>query len=74
MINIIVVEDNETIRKGLKMLINETDNYNCIADYAKCELMIKNLSKLNPDVLLIDIGLPGMNGIEGIIHAKKIIA
>ena len=73
MINVVVVEDNDTIRDGLKILIDGTDGYHCLAVYNKCELMLKNLKKLNPDVILMDIGLPGMNGIEGIKKAKEIL-
>ncbi len=74
MINVVVVEDNDTIREGLKILIDGTEGYRCLASFDKCELMLKNLKKLNPDVLLMDIGLPGMNGIEGIKEAKTILS
>jgi DNA-binding NarL/FixJ family response regulator len=73
MIKVIVVEDNDTIREGLKILIDGTEGYGCIALYPRCESMLKNLAKLKPDVLLMDIGLPGMNGIEGIKQAKAIM-
>ena len=73
MIKVVVVEDNDSIREGLKILINGTEGYNCIACYSDCEAMLKNIKKLNPDVLLMDIGLPGMNGIEGIKKVKLII-
>ncbi len=73
MIKVIVVEDNDTIREGLKILIDGTPGYSCIASYPKCESMLKNLEKQNPDVLLMDIGLPGMNGIEGIKQSKAIL-
>ncbi len=73
MINIVVVEDNDTIREGLKILIDGTKEYTCLQVYAKCETLLKDLKNLNPDILLIDIGLPGMNGIEGIKHIKAIL-
>jgi DNA-binding NarL/FixJ family response regulator len=73
MIKVIVVEDNDTIREGLKILIDGTEGYGCIALYSRCETMLKNLAKLKPDVLLMDIGLPGMNGIEGIKQSKAIL-
>ncbi len=73
MINIIVVEDNETIREGLKILIDSTKGYNCIAAYSGCDAMLKSIKKQSPDVLLIDIGLPGMNGIEGIKQVKSLL-
>ena len=73
MINVAVVEDNDTIREGLKLLIDETEGYSCLAAFPKCETMMKNIKNYNPDVLLIDIGLPDMSGIEGIRHVKDIL-
>lgn len=72
MITVIVVEDNDAIREGLKILIDGTEDYKCLAAFPDCEGMLKNLEKLNPDVVLMDIGLPGMSGIEGIKKAKVI--
>ncbi len=72
MIKVVVVEDNDAIREGLKILIDGTEGYSCVAVYSRCDVMLKNLEKLNPDVMLMDIGLPGMNGIEGIKKAKLI--
>ncbi|MDR3628536.1 MAG: response regulator transcription factor [Ignavibacteriaceae bacterium] len=73
MIKVIVVEDNDAIREGLKILIDGTEGYNCIVAYPRCDIMLKTLEKLNPDVLLMDLGLPGMSGIEGIKKAKAIL-
>jgi DNA-binding NarL/FixJ family response regulator len=73
MINVVVVEDNDTIREGLIILIDGTEGYNCLAAYPKCETMIKNVNRLNPDVLLIDLMLPGISGIEGIKQVKAIL-
>ena len=72
MIKVVVVEDNDTIREGLKILIDGTEGYSCVASFPKCEVMLPQLDKLEPDVMLMDIGLPGMNGIEGIKKAKII--
>lgn len=74
MINVIIVEDNETIRNGLKEFLNVTDKYKCIADYPNCEDLLKHLPELKPDIILMDIILPGISGIEGIKEVKKIIA
>ncbi len=72
-LNVIVVEDNDSIREGLKTLINGTEGYKCRNVYARCEPMLKEVEKINPDVILMDIGLPGMSGIEGIKEVKKIL-
>lgn len=73
MINVAVVEDNNTIREGLKILIDGTKGYTCVATYSECKTMMENIEDIKPDILLIDIGLPGINGIEGIRYAKKVL-
>ena len=72
MINIIIVEDNETIREGLKILIDGTEDYHCSATFSNCEDLLKKIKKLEFDILLMDIDLPGMSGIEGIKEIKAI--
>jgi DNA-binding NarL/FixJ family response regulator len=73
MINVAVVEDNNTIREGLKILIDCTKGYACVAAYPECTTMIEKIGDIKPDILLIDIGLPGISGIEGIRRAKEIL-
>lgn len=72
MIRIIIVEDNKTIRDGLSLLINATDGLKCVAKYKDCESMLQEVKQDKPDLILMDIGLPGMTGIEGIIKVKEI--
>ena len=50
MIKVVVVEDNNSIREGLKILIDGTEDYSCIASFSECETMLKNIKKLNPAV------------------------
>ncbi len=65
MINVAIVEDNTTIREGLAALINGTDGYKCIGSFGDVESFLPKISSLPINVVLMDIGLPGMNGIEG---------
>jgi DNA-binding NarL/FixJ family response regulator len=72
LINVAIVEDNETIREGLAALINGTTGYSCIGQYNDCESFLSKLKEIHVDVVLMDIGLPGMSGIEGVKKAIEI--
>lgn len=72
MIRVVIVEDNSTIREGLKLLIDGTDGYSCEAVYSNCEDLLTEIQKIKIDVILMDIDLPGISGIEGIRRIKKI--
>ena len=67
-----IVEDNDVVRDGLQLLINSMSNYAVVGAYISCEQALKNLEKDLPNVILMDLDLPGMSGIEGIQRIKKI--
>ncbi|MCB0729887.1 MAG: response regulator transcription factor [Ignavibacteriae bacterium] len=71
MIKVVIVEDSNTIREGLKLLIDGTEGYHCEAAYSNCEDLLSSIKKLDVDVILMDIDLPGISGIEGIREIKK---
>jgi DNA-binding NarL/FixJ family response regulator len=73
MTNVVIVEDQNAIREGLSVLIGGTEGLECVADYGNCEDMLERIKTDSPDVILMDIGLPGMSGIEGIREVKKIL-
>jgi DNA-binding NarL/FixJ family response regulator len=66
-----VIEDMRDIREGLATLINFTDGFQCTGSYRSMEEAISRIRYEIPDVLLSDIGLPGMNGIDGIRILKE---
>lgn len=72
MINVAIVEDNEIIREGLSALIKGTEGYYLAGAFMDCESFLQKFRTIEPDVVLMDIALPGMNGIEGVKAAKKI--
>ena len=63
-INVAIVEDNDKIRDGLSLLIDGSEGFNCIATYSNAEDALKFLPAQKPDVVLMDIQLPKMSGIE----------
>ena len=70
-ITVAIVEDNEKIRDGLEMLINGCPEFSCVATYETAEEALKYLPGKKPNVVLMDIGLPGMSGIECVAELKK---
>ena len=67
-----IVEDNEVVRDGLKLLISSMSDHIIVGAYISCEQALKNLDKDMPEVILMDLDLPGMSGIEGIQRIKKL--
>ncbi|MDQ3021480.1 MAG: response regulator transcription factor [Bacteroidota bacterium] len=71
MITVSIVEDDKLIREALKDMLNEAEGFECIGTYNDCESAIENLNRNKPSVMLMDIELPGMSGIEGVKKIKE---
>lgn len=74
-IRVLLVDDHQVLRDGLKALINSEDDLHVIAEAETGEQGIELAQKLAPDVVVMDLGMPGMSGMEAIrkIRAQKII-
>lgn len=72
-IRVSIIEDDETIRDGFSYLISHTSGYKVVSGYGSFEAAAKKLAADAPDVLLLDVELPGTNGIDAIPKLKKII-
>jgi DNA-binding NarL/FixJ family response regulator len=70
-IKVAIIEDRREIRDGLSMMINFTDGFTCTGSYRSMEEALARLPHNLPDVVLSDIGLPGMNGIDGVRIIKE---
>ena len=70
-LNIVLVEDHEFTRMGLSMMIENTPNYNLIAQAKDGVEGVQMAQKYNPDVILMDIGLPKMDGISATRKIKE---
>ena len=70
-VRVAIIEDERDIREGLATLIRLSGDYCCSGAYRSMEEAIAHLASEVPDVALVDIGLPGMNGIDGIRLLKQ---
>ena len=70
-IKVAIVEDRRDIREGLAMLITGTEGYRCTGAFRSMEEALDTIDRDMPDVALVDIGLPGMSGIDGIRILKS---
>ena len=68
---IVIIEDNLDIREGFAAVIEASGKYDVIRHYDTCEEALRNLAKDSPDIVLMDIDLPGMSGIEGTSRILK---
>src|SRR4030095_2426010 len=73
MITVCIVEDLEDIRNGLAAIINMTDGFKVLQTFSNAEDALQQLSLLQPDIVVMDINLPGISGIECIrrVHEKN---
>ena len=67
-----MVEDDKTVREVLEILLNGSPGFTCVAAYGNGEDAVAGLPEVNPDVVLMDINLPGISGIECIIRLKEL--
>jgi DNA-binding NarL/FixJ family response regulator len=70
-ITVVNIDDQREIREGLAVLIDATQGFKCVGRYRSMEEALARIGPSGPDVALVDIGLPGMSGIEGIKRLKE---
>jgi DNA-binding NarL/FixJ family response regulator len=70
-IKVAIVEDRRDTREGLTLLIGGTDGFRCTGGFRSVEEALALIERELPDVVLMDIGLPGMSGIEGVRLLKQ---
>jgi DNA-binding NarL/FixJ family response regulator len=70
--SVVVVEDDRGLREQIVAILRTAPDIKCIGAYATAEEALAKIPAQNPDVVLMDIGLPGMSGIECVAQLKKL--
>jgi DNA-binding NarL/FixJ family response regulator len=71
LLKVAIIEDVRSLRDGFRMLIDGTEGFHCVGSFRTMEEALEKIGDELPDVVLADIGLPGMNGIDGVRLLKK---
>ncbi len=72
-ITVSIVEDNEQLRGTLARVLNRSDGFRCLSHYGSAEDALKDLPNVKPEVVLMDINLPGINGVECVRQLKQLL-
>lgn len=70
--NILIYEDNTDLREALVQLINTSQHYTCVGAFDNCRKVMNDLTTLKPEVILMDIDMPGRNGIEAVQLIREV--
>jgi DNA-binding NarL/FixJ family response regulator len=65
-IRVTLFEDNKSLRQSLYQMINGSEGFVCAGAFENCLELFKNIEETQPDVVLMDIEMPGINGIEAV--------
>ena len=72
-ITVSIVEDNDKLRGTLARVLNRAEGFRCVSDYQNAEDALKDLPNVKPEVVLMDINLPGINGVECVRQLKQLL-
>lgn len=72
-VTVAIVEDHPDLRASLNLILKTTTGFQCVGAFESCEDLLEELQDITPHVILMDIGLPGMSGIEGVRRVKAVL-
>lgn len=70
-IRVIIFDDNDSLRDSIAMLLQDNADFTLAGAYSHCLDLIDNINETKPDIVIMDIDMPGMNGIEGVKLIRK---
>lgn len=70
-IRVTIFEDNTQLREGLFNLIDSSEGFTCAGAFSNCKRVLENIEETKPDVVLMDIEMPGMSGIDAVKLIKE---
>lgn len=71
-IHVAIIEDDLDINESMQEFLETTDDLKCVGAFSRAEDFIKQFRTMNVDVVLMDIGLPGMSGIQCVSQLKPV--
>ncbi len=71
-VRLLLVDDHEVVRSGLRMLLDSEQDVQIVGEAGTAEEALQAVQELQPDVVLMDIGLPGLSGIEATARIREI--
>lgn len=72
MLQVLLVEDHEIVRQGVKLLVDSQDDMQVVGEAANGEIAIKKAAELEPDIIVMDVSMPDMNGLKATKRIKKL--
>jgi DNA-binding NarL/FixJ family response regulator len=68
---LIIYEDNARLRESLELLLNQAGNFNVVGAFAGCDNALTQMEEYQPELVIMDIDMPGTNGIQGVKKIKE---
>src|SRR5882672_10771496 len=72
MVGILIYEDNDNLRESLANLLTLSKDLLLLGSYARADEIVKHVQHFQPDVILMDIEMPGLNGIEAVKQVRAL--